>query len=83
MACHAFAGIPIAWIVNLNGRVVEVHEDPTGPGAGSNARYNTQYVVGEAGSVRVVIGGVEIGRILVADIIPDLAGDGPEREVGR
>jgi Uma2 family endonuclease len=58
------AGIPVCWIVDVNGRRVEVH---TGPGAQG---YGSSEVFAEGQSVPVVIAGREVGRIAVADILP-------------
>ena len=58
------AGIPACWIVDVNGRRVEVY---TGPGP---AGYGSTEVFAEGQSVPVVIGGREVGRIAVADILP-------------
>jgi Uma2 family endonuclease len=65
-AAHLYgpAGIPACWIVDVNGRRVEVY---TGPGP---AGYGSTEVFAEGQSVPVVIGGREVGRIAVADILP-------------
>jgi Uma2 family endonuclease len=57
-------GIPVYWIVNLIDRQVEVYSDP-GPDG-----YRSRVVLGPDQSVPVVIGGVEVGQIPVADILP-------------
>jgi Uma2 family endonuclease len=61
---YAKGDIGVYWIVNLINRQVEVY---TGPGADGYSESVT-YKPGE--SVPVVIGGVEVGRIAVADILP-------------
>jgi Uma2 family endonuclease len=61
---YAGAGIPVYWIVNLVDRQVEMHADP-GPDG-----YRSRLVVGPDESLPVVIEGVEVGRIRVADILP-------------
>jgi Uma2 family endonuclease len=58
------AGIPVCWIVDVNGRRVEVY---TGPGAQG---YGSSEVYAEGQSVPVVIAGREVGRFAVADILP-------------
>jgi Uma2 family endonuclease len=58
------AGIPICWIVDVRGRRVEVY---TGPGPRG---YRSSETFGEGQSVPVVIGGQEVGRIAVGDILP-------------
>jgi Uma2 family endonuclease len=58
-------GIPIYWIVNLVDRMVEVYKDPN-PSAGYATRED--FTTGQ--SVPVMIAGVRIGTIAVADILP-------------
>ncbi len=58
------AGIPVYWIVDVRGRRVEVY---TGPGPQG---YGPPEIFAEGQSVPVVIGGREVGRIAVADILP-------------
>jgi Putative restriction endonuclease len=61
---HGPAGIPVYWIVDANGRRVEVD---TGPGPHG---YGPPAIFAEGQSVPVVIDGREAGRIAVADILP-------------
>ena len=58
------AGIPVYWIVDVNGRRVEVYTQP-GPGG-----YGKAEVFAEGQSIPVAIGGREVGQIAVADILP-------------
>jgi Uma2 family endonuclease len=58
------AGIPVAWIVDIRGRRVEVYAAPGPQG------YGPPEVFAEGQSVPVVIDGREVGRIAVADILP-------------
>jgi Uma2 family endonuclease len=58
------AGIPVYWIVDVKGRRVEVYTQP-GP-----AGYGKTEVFAEGQSIPVAIGGREVGRIAVADILP-------------
>ena len=58
------AGIPVYWIVDVNGRRVEVCTRP-GP-----AGYGKTEVFAEGQSIPVAFGGREVGRIAVADILP-------------
>jgi Uma2 family endonuclease len=57
-------GIPIYWIINLVDRQVEVYADPDQ----MSYRSHTDYRPGQ--DVPVVIGGVEVGRIPVDDLLP-------------
>jgi hypothetical protein len=68
LARYAAAGIPVAWIVNLPGRCVEVGFRPTGPGP--DPRYAESRTYGEADEVPVVIDGREVGRLPVKDLLP-------------
>ena len=60
---YAASGIPVYWIVNLVERQVEVSADPS-PVGYQSSRY---YRVGQ--DVRVVLDGVEVGQIAVADLL--------------
>jgi hypothetical protein len=61
---HLISGVPVYWIVNLIDRVVEVRIKPTPAGYASCLNY----MAGE--NVPVVVDGVEVGQIAVADILP-------------
>lgn len=61
---YAGGGIPVYWIVNLVDRQVEVY---TGPGPAGCAVTN---VFGLDQDVPIVIDGVEVGRIAVAEMMP-------------
>lgn len=65
---YARAGIPAYWLVNLVDRRVEVHSDPTGPAEAPAYRHRAE--LGPGAEVPVVIGGREVGRIAVADLLP-------------
>jgi Uma2 family endonuclease len=60
---YAASGIPVYWIVNLVERQIEVSADPS-PVGYQSSRY---YRVGQ--DVRVVLDGVEVGQIAVADLL--------------
>jgi Uma2 family endonuclease len=63
-AAYGRGGIPVYWIVNLVDRRVEVYTDP-GP-----AGYASREVFQPGQDVPVIIAGVEVGRVAVADILP-------------
>jgi Uma2 family endonuclease len=65
---YARAGIPAYWIVNLNDQCVECFADPVGPA--TNPRYNSAKVYAAGESIPLVIDGVEVGSIIVDDILP-------------
>ena len=62
------AGIPTYWIVNLRDRTLEVLEGPGGSLSAAGYTRQTRYAVGE--SAVVVLDGVEIGSVRVADLFP-------------
>jgi Uma2 family endonuclease len=61
---YAAAGIPVYWIVNLVERQIEVYSSP------STAGYSSRVDFLEGQNVPVVIEGVEVGQIVVADVLP-------------
>jgi Uma2 family endonuclease len=61
---YAAAGIPVYWIVNLVERQIEVYSGP------STAGYSSRVDFLEGQNVPVVIEGVEVGQIVVADVLP-------------
>src|SRR4051812_35636091 len=61
---YAAGGIPVYWLVNLVDGQVEVYSDP-GPDG-----YRTHEVLASGHALHVVVHGVEIGEIAVADILP-------------
>jgi Uma2 family endonuclease len=60
----ARSGIPIYWIVNLVDRLVEVRTKPTPAG------YESRLDYASGQNVPVIIDGIEVGQIAVADILP-------------
>jgi Uma2 family endonuclease len=75
------AGIPVYWIVNLKARQVEVYTLLKRRGA---SRYGKPRVFKAGQSVPVVIEGMEVGRIAVADILPrDPSGASPSAGAPR
>lgn len=67
-ARYAWAGVPIAWIVDLDGRRLEVHSRPTGPM--QNAGYQECTLYDAEDRVPVVIDGREVGGIVVREVLP-------------
>jgi Uma2 family endonuclease len=63
---YARAGIPTYWIVNIPDRIIEVYTDPTGPI--EPATYLTQHDFAVSEDVPVMLDGMEVGRIGVADL---------------
>jgi Uma2 family endonuclease len=60
----AAAGIPVYWIVNLVERQIEVYSGPSTTG------YSSRVDFLEGQNVPVMIEGVEVGQIVVADVLP-------------
>ncbi len=59
-ATYLDGGVPAYWLVNLRDRQLEIYSTASaGP-----------VIVGEAGSVELVLGGTAVGRIAVAEILP-------------
>jgi Uma2 family endonuclease len=64
LSAYAKAKIPVYWIVNLIDGQVEVYSNP-GPNG-----YQSHVVLAPGHVLRVVVDGVEVGEIPVADILP-------------
>jgi Uma2 family endonuclease len=65
---YASFRIPVYWIVDLNRRIVEVRVHPFGKG--KQAGYARCEIYPEQDHVPVVLDGIEVGRIAVADLLP-------------
>jgi len=65
---YASAGIAIYWIVNLIERRVQVYTRPSGPAEEPGYGHRQDVAAGE--SLSVIVGGKEVGRVAVADILP-------------
>ncbi len=61
---YAAGGVPVYWIVNVDDGQVEVYSDP-GPSG-----YRSHEVLAPGHVLSVMINGVEVGEIPVADILP-------------
>ncbi len=66
---YGSGGIPVYWIVNVPGRRLEVYEGP-GPQQGRGGRYPAPRILRETASVSLFLGGREVGKIAVADLLP-------------
>ncbi len=64
---YAWAGIPVAWIVNQNEKQIEIYSRPTGPS--HQARYQEVAIFTETDEIPVVIDNREIGRVSVKTIL--------------
>lgn len=56
------------WVVNLVDARVEVYTDPSGPA--DEPDYRARHDFAAADTVPVIIGGVEVGRLVVRDFLP-------------
>ena len=65
---YAKAGIPAYWIINLVERRVEVYTNPGGVADKPDYRERRDYT--EADDVPLVIGGEEVARIPVRELLP-------------
>jgi Uma2 family endonuclease len=61
---YAAGGVPVYWIVNVDDGQVEVYSDP-GPSG-----YQSHEVLAPGHVLSVMVNGVEVGEIPVADILP-------------
>jgi Uma2 family endonuclease len=61
---YGAGGIPVYWIINLVDRQVEVYTSPTSDGYGLMQIYK----LGE--NVPVVLEGIVVGHVAVADLLP-------------
>ena len=61
---YAAGGIPVYWIINLVNRQLEVYSNPDG------GDYRTIQVFSGEEEVPLILDGVEVGRIRVADLLP-------------
>jgi Uma2 family endonuclease len=64
------AGIPAYWIVNIDGRQLEVYAGPGPREAGRAGAYPPPTWLPESASVELVIDGVAVGQIAMADLLP-------------
>ena len=64
---YAAEGIPVYWVVNLVDRRIDVHSNPTP--RGKVAKYDTVQIFQENDAVPIVLDGVEVGRIVVSDVL--------------
>jgi len=65
---YATFQIPVYWIVDLNRRILEVRSQPFGKGR--QAGYAQCDIYQEHDLVPVVLDGGEVGRLVVADLLP-------------
>jgi Uma2 family endonuclease len=65
---YAREGVPVYWIVNLVDRQIEVHEQPSG--ATANPGYGVRRVLTTGDAVPLVLDGVAVGTIPVAELLP-------------
>ncbi|HEY2154525.1 MAG TPA: Uma2 family endonuclease [Isosphaeraceae bacterium] len=67
-AIYARSSVPVYWIVNIPDRRVEVYTEPTGPNSSPDYRRRDDYPSGA--DMPLVLDGVEVARIAVADLLP-------------
>jgi Uma2 family endonuclease len=65
---YARASIPVYWIVNIIDRQVEVYTSPSGPA--DEPAYNARQDFTPGQDVPLVLDGVEVAHIPVADVLP-------------
>lgn len=67
-AVYARDRIPVYWIADLVAKQIEVFAEPTGEG--DTADYGNREVYKPGDMVPVVLDGVEVGKIAVAEVLP-------------
>jgi len=68
LALYAAARVPIYFLLDLNGRRLEVFSDPIGEGR--EATYQTQRIYGPDDEVPLILDGREVARFFVRDVLP-------------
>ncbi len=64
---YAQNGVPVYWVVNVTDRQIEVYTRPSGTGDAAHYATRTDYPVGTAAPV--VLDGVVVGTVAVADVL--------------
>jgi Uma2 family endonuclease len=64
---YARANLPVYWVVNVVDRVIEVYSQPAGTDEAASYARRDDYAVGTA--VPVVLDGVTVGTVAVADVM--------------
>jgi Uma2 family endonuclease len=67
-AIYAAASIPFYWLLNLPANRLEAYSDPTGPDPTPDYRHRTD--LGADDVVPLILGGQEVARIAVRDLLP-------------
>ncbi len=67
-ALYALASIPFYWIINLVANRLEIYDDPTGPDPNPDYRRRTDHAPEDL--VPLILGGQEVARISVKDLLP-------------
>jgi len=67
LRAYAAELVPVYWVVNIPGRRVDVHTQPSGPNRSPSYQECRSYGPGEV--VPVVLDGREVGRIAVDDVL--------------
>ncbi|MGL6097375.1 MAG: Uma2 family endonuclease [Fimbriiglobus sp.] len=62
------AGIPVYWLINVVEKVIEVYTDPHPAATPPAYRTRTDFAPGQ--TVPLVLDGVDVGRVPVADLLP-------------
>jgi hypothetical protein len=67
---YAAAGIAVYWVLNVVDRQVEVYTDPVLPSGGVPAHYRTRTLYTPSDLAPLVVAGVAVGHVSVADVLP-------------
>jgi Uma2 family endonuclease len=66
---YARVKVPVYWIINLPEAQVEVYTEPSGPCA--KPAYRQERIYGLRASIPVVLGGKEVGRVVIKNLFPE------------
>ena len=67
---HAKDGIPVYWVVNIPAKSIDVYTEPSGPRESGPSCYAQRRSYRPDENVSVVLDGREVGRVVVADMLP-------------
>ncbi|WP_165245486.1 Uma2 family endonuclease [Paludisphaera soli] len=67
---YASAGVPTYWVVDVDGRKLDVYSEPQGSGRDASYARHAAFPEGEAAPV--ILDGREVGRVAARDLLPPL-----------
>jgi Uma2 family endonuclease len=67
---YASAGVPTYWVVDVEGRKLDVYTEPRG--SGRDASYARHAAFPESEPAPVILDGREVGRVAARDLLPPI-----------